>query len=71
MIIVQSQTNLLQVVAALHAPRGLPRSLNSRKQQADKNPDDRYHDQQLNQSEAPQFPLYPFHWMLPLKNEWF
>ncbi len=44
-IIVQCQSHLLQIVAALHAPRRLPRQLHRRQQQGNQNADDGDHHQ--------------------------
>jgi hypothetical protein len=50
-IIDQSQTDLLQIVTALHSPRGLPRRLDCRKKQPDENTDDRDHNEQFDERE--------------------
>jgi hypothetical protein len=50
-IIHESQAKLLQVVAALHSLGRLAHSLHRRQQQADEDPDDGNHHQQLDQSE--------------------
>jgi hypothetical protein len=49
----QSQTDLMQVVLALHRPGGFTCSLDCWKQQPNKNPNDRNDDQKLHQSECP------------------
>ena len=49
MVVVQSQTNLLQIVLALRPASRLTSLLNSRQQQRHQNGNDRDHHQQLNQ----------------------
>ena len=51
-IIVQRQPDLLQVVGALHPPRGVARRLHRGQEQRDQDPDDRHDRQQLDQGEA-------------------
>jgi hypothetical protein len=56
MVVLKSQTNLLQVVNALRSPRRLARRLNRRQQQGHQNPDNGNDHQQLNQGETPMRP---------------
>jgi hypothetical protein len=49
---VNSQPQLLEIVAALHSSSGFARSLHGRKQQANQDSDNRNNDQQLHKSEA-------------------
>ena len=48
-IVMQRQAQLLEIVAALHPPRGLPSRLYSREQQRYQDADDRDPDQQFHQ----------------------
>ena len=48
-VVVQGQSELLDVVLAAHAGRGLAHLLNSRQQQADQDRDDGDHHEQLDQ----------------------
>ena len=48
-VVVQCQPDLLEVVAALHAPRRLPRRLHRRQQQGDENANDGDDHKQLDQ----------------------
>ncbi len=48
-IIVHRQANLLEVVGALHAPRGFAGRLHSRQQERDEYADDGDHDQKFNE----------------------
>ena len=50
MVVVQCDTDLLEVVAALSSPRRLARLLNGRQQQCNQNSDDRDDHQQFDQS---------------------
>ena len=51
-VVLNGKRHLLEVVRALHAPRGFARRLNCRKEQPNQNADDSDHDQQLDQREA-------------------
>ena len=51
-VVVERQTDLLQVVLALHAAGRLARLLHGGKQQSNQQGDDGHHDQQFNQGEA-------------------
>jgi hypothetical protein len=46
---VRRQTNLMQVILALHRSRRFARRLNCRQQQPDEDPDDRDYDKKLHQ----------------------
>ena len=48
-VTMQGQTKLLQVVPALHPPRGLAGALDRRQQEPDQRGDDRDHHKQLNE----------------------
>ena len=50
-IIVKGNTNLLEIVRALHTPRGLARGLYRREQQSNEDTDNRDNDKEFNQSE--------------------
>jgi hypothetical protein len=65
MVIVQRQPDLLQVVAALRAPRRFPRLLHRRQQQGDEDGDDRDHHQQFDQRESSQLPSVTCHEWTP------
>ena len=53
MVVVQGQADLLEVVAALAAPRRLAGGLHGRQQQGDQHRDDRDDHQKFDQSESP------------------
>jgi hypothetical protein len=46
---VKCQADLLEMIAALHAPCSFPRGLNRRQQQRNENADDRENNQQFDQ----------------------
>jgi hypothetical protein len=52
MVIVERQTDLLEVVAALHSPGRLARRLHGRQQHRDQDADDRDDHEELNQRKA-------------------
>jgi outer membrane receptor protein involved in Fe transport len=52
MVILQRDAPLLLVVHTLHSPSRLARRLNRRKEKSEQNPDNRNHDQQLDQRET-------------------
>src|SRR5262245_22063186 len=51
-VIVEGHTDLLEVVDALHAPRGLTGRLNGRQEQADQQPGDGDNHQELDEGEG-------------------
>jgi hypothetical protein len=52
MMVLEAQTDLLQIVGALRSPGGLPRSLYGGEQQGDQDSDDGDHNQQLDKSKT-------------------
>src|SRR4051812_19525916 len=52
MIILQSEADLLQMIAALHSSSGFAGRLNRRQQQRDEHADDGNHHQQLDESKT-------------------
>ena len=57
MIIVQRQSDLLQIIRALRTASRFPSGLNGRKQQSDKDADNGNHDQQLDKGEPSALPF--------------
>ena len=57
-VIENRQTQLLQIVRALHTPRRFPSRLNRREKQPDQNTDDRNHDQQFNKGKTVTIPAH-------------
>jgi hypothetical protein len=52
MIVVNSQADLLKIIAATHAPRRLPRRLDGRQKQTNHDPDDGDYDQKFDQGKT-------------------
>jgi hypothetical protein len=61
MVVVQRESELLEVVLALRATGGLPRLLYSRQEQRNQNGYNRNHDQQLDQRESAPAPHRSMH----------
>ena len=65
---VQGKRRLLQIIEALHPPRGFPCRLHGGQEQTDQHADDRNNDEKFDQCEAETMGLWSCHNWVPFKN---